>query len=82
MTTKHIEEMSSQEEDFATLRIAINSGNLDKCKEYTAVATELCTFGQLILRGNRIVMPKSLRTRMLEQAHEAELVIVVIKANL
>ncbi|XP_056016954.1 uncharacterized protein K02A2.6-like [Ostrea edulis] len=43
---------------------------------------ELCAIGQIILRLTRIVIPKTLRARILELGHEGHPGIVVMKRNL
>ena len=40
---------------------------------------ELCAIGKLVLRGTRIVVPKELRSRVLELAHEGYPGIVAMK---
>ena len=46
------------------------------------IAGELCTSGQLVLRGTRIVRPQTLRAQGLALAHEGPLGIVGTKQNL
>ena len=43
---------------------------------------ELCTYGELLLRGSRLVIPRELRTRVLELAHEGHQGIVETKCRL
>ena len=42
---------------------------------------ELCAIGKLVLRGIRIVVPKELRSHVLELAHEGHPDIVPINNN-
>lgn len=44
--------------------------------------TELCFAGEILLRGNRIVIPKVLRNRILELAHEGHPGMAVMKRRL
>ena len=37
---------------------------------YLHVKNELCTYGEVLLRGSRLVIPRELRPRVLELAHE------------
>jgi hypothetical protein len=37
-----------------------------KLTAYTCVKNELCMVGKLVMRGNRIVIPQSLRSKVLE----------------
>ena len=43
---------------------------------------ELCAIGKLVLRGTRIVVPKELRSHVLELAHEDHPGIVAVKQRL
>ena len=43
---------------------------------------ELCTIGKLVLRGDRIVIPQSLRKSVLESAHEGHQGVVKTKSRL
>ena len=49
---------------------------------YLCVKNELCVIGKLLLRGDRIVIPKSLRKTVLESAHEGHQGIVKTKSRL
>ena len=82
MNTKEIEEISADDEELTAVREAIHTGNYEKCKAYSPIAGELCTYGQLVLRGTRIVLPSKLRPRALALAHEGHLGIVGTKQNL
>ena len=53
-----------------------------RSKPCAHIASELCSIGQLILRGTRIVIPKKLRPRVLSLAHEGHLGIVGTKQKL
>lgn len=47
------------------------TGSLTVCEErYVAVKSKLCSIGKVILRGTRIVIPTSLREKVLSAAHE------------
>jgi len=46
------------------------------------VRQELCTYGNLLLRGTRIIIPKELRKRVLELAHKGHQGIVKTKSML
>ena len=49
---------------------------------YTCIKNELCTIGKLVMRGDRIVIPNTLRKRILEAAHEGHQGIVKTKSRL
>ena len=84
MTTREVEEASSEDREFVELRQCIRNGNWkgDQHKQYIPVCSELCVIGKLIFRGTRIVIPKMLRPRVLSQAHEGHPRIVSMKQRL
>ena len=84
MTTREIEEASSEDKEFAELRQHIKEGNWkgDQHKQYILVCGELCVTAKLILRGTRIVIPSKLRPRVLSLAHEGHPGIVSMKQRL
>ena len=61
-------------------RKTVGSASLQKI--YLPCSSELCSIGQLILRGTQIVIPKKLRPRVLSLAHESHLGIVGTKQKL
>jgi hypothetical protein len=83
VTAQEIQEASLEDEELETLRESIETGRWENCdKMYVAVSPELCTVGNVVLRGTRIVIPKKLRARVLSLAHEGHLGIVGTKQNL
>ena len=84
MTTREIEEASSEDREFVELRQHIKEGNWkgDRHKQYIPVCGELCVIGKLILRGTRIIIPSKLRPRVLSLAHEGHPGIVSMKQRL
>ena len=82
LTTREIEEASAVDEELIEVRKAITTGQFDGCKQYMAVAGELCIIGQLVLRGKRTIIPKKLQPRTLALAHEGHLGVVGTKQNL
>jgi hypothetical protein len=81
-TTRDIEEASADDEELALVRHALETGRFDAVKSYAPMSGELCTIGQLVLRGTRIVMPTKLRPCTIACAHEGHLGIVGTKNNL
>ena len=79
MTTREIEEASSEDREFIELRQHIKD---DQHKQYIPVSGELCVIGKIILRGTRIVIPSKLRPRVLSLAHEGHPGIVSMKQRL
>ena len=49
---------------------------------YLHVKDELCTYGELLLRGSRLLIPRELRPCVLELAHEGHQGIVTTKCRL
>ncbi|XP_024117578.2 uncharacterized protein K02A2.6-like [Oryzias melastigma] len=61
----------------------MKSGDWRKCDHaYQTVKTELCTMGNIVLRGSRIVMPLAARRQTLMLAHEGHQGIVKTKQRL
>lgn len=54
----------------------------ETAKDFKPFASELCRVENLLLRGDRLVIPVQLRSRILEIAHEAHPGIVVMKRRL
>ena len=82
LTSREVEEASAVDEELGEVRAAIQTGHFEACKAYMPIAGELCTLGQLVLRGTRIILPNKLRPRALSLAHEGHLGIVGTKQNL
>ena len=72
LTTGEIERESELDPELQSVRYYIENGDWTNCKlmEYTCIKNELCTIGKLVMRGDRIVIPNTLRKRVLEAAHE------------
>lgn len=87
ITARQVERVSDQDEELSHVRQAIARGSFDKvpvevAKQYRPISDELCGIGRILLRGNRIVVPVSLRPKMIELGHEGHLGIVGTKQNL
>lgn len=87
ITAKQVERVSEQDEELSHVRQAILEGSFDRvpvelAKEYQPISDELCAVGRVLLRGNRIVVPVSLRPEVIELGHEGHLGIVGTKQNL
>ena len=63
MTAEEIEKESSVDDELDTLRECIKTGNWENsnCPGYKSIRDKLCLFGNIVLRGTRIVVPKKLR---------------------
>ena len=80
---QEIESASAEDEELQAVRNCLVSGNWEKCpRPFVMVRNELTFIGQVILRGTRIVIPKVLRQRVVELAHEGHQGIVKMKERL
>ena len=59
----------------------MQTGDWSQCNvpAFLHVKNESCTYGDLLLRGSRLVIPRELRSRVLELAHEG--IRVLLKQN-
>ena len=80
---QEIESASAEDEELQAVRDCLSSGNWEKGpRSFVMVRNELTFIGQVILRGTRIVIPKVLRSRVLDLAHEGHQGIVKMKERL
>ena len=79
-----MEDASGIDEELCAVKECGNGKPWDQLayKKYLPCSSELCSIGQLILRGTRIVIPEKLRPRVLSLAHEGHLGIVGTKKKL
>ncbi|XP_041979479.1 uncharacterized protein K02A2.6-like [Aricia agestis] len=78
-----LENQSSEDPEILNVKTGINSNAWDdSAKPYKIFETELCFFGNILLRGNRLVIPSNLRKRVLDAAHEGHPGIVAMKGRL
>ena len=86
LSGREIEDASASDPELEMLRTCIKTGNWDSesCLQPSVKAlwSEFSIFGQLVLRGTRIVIPKSLREQVIEIAHEGHQGIVKTKERL
>ncbi|KAK2578228.1 hypothetical protein KPH14_001387 [Odynerus spinipes] len=84
MTTKEIDIESSKDKILTEVKRAIESGNWNLLKNtrFSLFKDELCVYGNIILKGTRIVIPDSLKRKVLELAHEGHPGIVSMKHRL
>ena len=72
-----------QDEELEVVREALETGHWSKApKAFELVSHELACIGQVVLRGTRIVVPRKLRRRVLDLAHEGHQGIVKTKERL
>ncbi|XP_033739145.1 uncharacterized protein LOC117326501 [Pecten maximus] len=79
--TEEIEEESHKDADLQNIRECLLSGKWEKLHNtnYLLIKDELCCVRNIVLRGTRLVMPTSLRGRILELGHEGHPGIVLMK---
>ena len=67
MSTQEVEEASGIDEELFAVKECGNGKPWDQLayEKYLPCSSELCSIGQLILRGTRIVIPEKLRPRVL-----------------
>ena len=83
ITAADVERASDSDPELSCIREAIRTENFsDVPRAYKAVSQELCCFGRLVLRGNRVIVPAALRTKLVAIGHEGHMGIVGTKRNL
>ena len=84
LSPKEIERASASDPEMCKVKDCVRSGNWGMCPlpAYLHVKQELCVYGELLLRGTRIVIPQSLRGRAVKLAHEGHQGIVKTKNRL
>ena len=82
ITTREIEQQSGVDAEMSQVRRAVNTGKWDELPDFKHVKDEITLIGCLLLRGQRIIIPKSLRKQILDLAHEGHQGIVKCKSRL
>ncbi|KAL4231673.1 hypothetical protein ACF0H5_009252 [Mactra antiquata] len=82
ISTREVERASASDEEMNKLHNSIQVDKWENSPNYIPVRYELSTIGHLVLRGTRIVVPKCLRKKCIELAHEGHLGVVGTKQNL
>ncbi|XP_055623628.1 uncharacterized protein K02A2.6-like [Toxorhynchites rutilus septentrionalis] len=83
ITVQEIQEETKKDEEIQKVITSLEAGTWsEEVKSYKAYATELCTTSNVLFRGDRIVVPTSLRSRIMEIAHEGHPGVVVMKSRL
>ncbi len=83
MSTREIERESATDEDLSVVRRCWRSDNWnDAPREYRLIRNEITLIGNLVMRGVRIIVPKKLRERVLQLAHEGHQGVVKTKDRL
>ena len=83
VTIQDVEKESAGDLELCRIREALKTGDWKLCDEsYISVKNELCSVGKVVLRGTRIVIPTSMRQRVLSAAHEGHQGITKTKQRL
>ncbi len=83
MNTREIERESAADHDLSVVRRCWRSGNWNNVpREYSLIRNEITLIGNLVMRGVRIIVPKKLRERVLQLAHEGHQGVVKTKDRL
>ena len=83
MTTREIERASAEDEELTEVFRCWKAGDWSTAPSpYRLLRHEITVVGRLVMRGMRIVVPASLRKRVLELAHEGHQGIVKTKDRL
>ena len=84
LTPSEIEKASAADPEISPVKECVHTGDWSACTipAYLHVKNELCSYGQLLLRGSRIVIPQVLREHVLKLAHEGHQGIVKTKCRL
>ena len=83
MTTREIERASAVDVELTEVRHCWKTGNWSAAPNlYKLLRDEITVIGSLVLRGARIIVPVSLRERILELAHEGHQGVVKTKDRL
>ena len=84
MTLKQIHEASFTDPEIVNLTKAIKTGkfNENNCAEYQKYQNELSEQNGIVLRNNRIIIPKVLSSQVLSLAHTGHLGIIKAKQHL
>ncbi|PFX17850.1 Transposon Ty3-G Gag-Pol polyprotein [Stylophora pistillata] len=80
---KEIERESATDPEISQLQECVLTGDWDKAPpQYKQVRNELSFLGKLVLRGTRLLIPRRLRERVLDLAHEGHQGLVKTKQRL
>ena len=84
LSAREIEEASYNDAELSQVKGCVRTGNWEQCTfpSYAHIKDELCIYGEILLRGSRIVVPKTLRDKVVRLAHEGHQGIVKTKYRL
>jgi len=83
MTLREIELESRQDKTLQSVQKCISSNNWNSCcKEYHFIQHEITNYGDILLKNDRIVIHKSVQSRVLQLADEGPPVLYVTNNDL
>lgn len=83
LTWREIQDATNTDSDIQQVKNTLELGHLqDLTVEYRVCANELSVYENVLLRGDRIIVPLSLRKRVLATAHEGHPGITMMKNHL
>lgn len=83
MKLEEVEIESEKDTELSALRQAIKDNNFSSCSNsFKMLRNELAVVGDLVVRGTRLVIPASLRNRVIDLGHEGHQGIVKTKERL
>ena len=83
LSIDEIEKESADDRELTEVRKCILTDKWESCPPaYKSVRHELCVYGQVLLRGTRLVIPAKLRKQVVELGHEGHQGIVKTKQRL
>ena len=84
LTPSEIEKALTADPEMNLVKECVHMGDWNACNipAYLHVKNELCSYGQLLLHGSRIVIPQVLQEHVLKLAHEGHQGIVKTKCRL
>ena len=74
-----IKEETMKDDNIHKIKRALKTNDWSNCKDYEHMKIELCEYNDLILRGNRILLPSTLRQKCFDIVHKSCLGIVKTK---
>lgn len=83
ITQREMEKYSNEDTEIQEIKHALHTGKWQEAlRKYEIIQTELCFSGDILLRGNRLVIPEKLKERTIDLSHEGHPGIVVMKRRL
>lgn len=83
ITLQEVESESAKDDEMQNVFQSMDAGIWpDSLRDFKPFNTELCKVGNMLLRGDKLVIPHSLRSKILKVAHESHPGIEIMKRRL